>query len=226
MTTKTDNLIRGLAANVAPVRVLPPPLSRAAVWLGLSLPYLALVALLMKPSSGLGAKFSEPSFLIEQLAALATGITAAVAAFASTTPGYSRATVLAPVAPLAIWMGNLGQACIRDLSTFGAHGWSMAAHWACLPLTILVGVVPAVAMAVMLRRGAPLTPRLSTWLGGLAVAGLGNAGARWIHAFDASLIVLAWHMGAVFALSAVLASWGGYLLRWRTVTFPARPTNT
>ena len=208
MTTDTERFIRDLAANVEPVRVLPRPATRAAVWLGLSLPYLLFVVFLLRPADGLGSKFSDHPFVIEQLAAFATGVTAAVAAFATTAPGYNRAFVLAPLVPLAIWMGDLGQACLRDVRTLGSHGWSIAGHWACFPVTVLVGALPAVVMAVMLRRGAPLTPRLTTWLGALAVAGLANVGVRFVHAFDTSVIVLAWHVGAVFGVSA-LADLGG-----------------
>ena len=226
MTNDTGRLIRDLAANMKPVRALPRPSTRAVVWLGLSLPYLLFMVFLLRPADGLGSKFSDQPFLIEQLAALATGVTAAFAAFATTAPGYSRAFALAPLVPLAIWMGDLGQACLHDVRTFGAYGWSVAGHWACFPLTVLVGALPAVVMVVMLRRGAPLTPRLTTWLGALAVAGLGNVGVRFVHAFDASLIVLAWHVGAVFGVSALLALGGRHFLRWQTVTFPVRPTNT
>ena len=226
MTTDTDRLIRDLVANVEPVRPLPRPVTRAAVWLGLSLPYLLFMVFLLGPADGLGSRFSDRPFLIEQLAAFATGVTAAVAAFVTTAPGYNRAFLLAPLAPLAIWMGDLGHACVRDVSTAGAYGWYVAGHWACFPVTVLLGVLPGMVMAVMLRRGAPLTPRLTTWLGALAVAGLANVGVRFVHAFDASVIVLAWHVGAMFGASALLAAGGRHFLRWRPVTFSVRPTNT
>lgn len=226
MTTDTDRLIRDLAANVGPVRALPRPSARATVWLGLSLPYLLFMVFLLRPADGLGSTFSNQAFLIEQLAAFATAVTAAAAAFATTAPGYNRMFVLAPLVPLAIWMGDLGRACLQDVRTLGSHGWSIAGHWACFPVTVLVGAVPAVVMAIMLRRGAPLTPRLTTWLGALAVAGLANVGVRFVHTFDTSVIVLAWHVGALFGVSAWLALEGRHLLRWRTVTFPVRPTNT
>src|SRR5262249_26039312 len=77
--------------------------------------------------------------------------------------------------------------------------------------------VPAIAVAVMVRRGAPLTPHLTAALGGLAAAGLGNFGLRFFHPQDASLMVLVWQFGTGFILSA-FSSWAGrYLLYLRPV---------
>jgi hypothetical protein len=89
-------------------------------------------------------------------------------------------------------------------------------------MIVLVGAVPAIAMAIMLRRGAPLAPRVTMACGGLAAAGLGNFGLRFVHVRDASVMVLVWQCGAVFALSA-LASWvGPRLLNWPSVVAGAR----
>ncbi len=72
-------------------------------------------------------------------------------------------------------------------------------------------------MAVMLRRGAPLSPHTTTALGGLAAAGLGNFGLRLFHSQDASLMVLVWQVGTVFILTAMAAWAGHYLLNWRSI---------
>jgi len=83
-------------------------------------------------------------------------------------------------------------------------------------------MVPAIAMALMLRRGAPLTPHVSAALGGLAAAGLGNFGLRLFHPQDASIMVLVWQMGTVFVLTA-LAGWAGHLLLdWHVLLETAR----
>jgi hypothetical protein len=70
-------------------------------------------------------------------------------------------------------------------------------------------------MAVMLRRGAPLTPKITTALGGLAAAGLGNFGLRLFHPQDSSLMVLVWQMGSVLLLTLLCGMAGRLLLRWR-----------
>jgi hypothetical protein len=81
----------------------------------------------------------------------------------------------------------------------------------------LFGVAPAVVIRIMLRRGAPLTPRLTAALGGLAVAGLANAGVRIVHPEDVSIMLLVWHIGAVMALSALAGAAGRYFFNWTSL---------
>jgi hypothetical protein len=175
----------------------------------------------MSPRDDLPSKMSDVRFVIEQVAALATGITAAMAAFATVVPGHNRKLLVLPLLPLALWLGSLGQGCIQDWSRLGHQGVSLRPDWFCLPAIIFTGSVPAFIMAVMLRRGAPLTPHVTTALGGLAAAGLGNFGLRLFHPQDASVMVLFWQVGAVFIVTA-LAGWaGGYWLHWRAIVAAA-----
>ena len=207
----TNDLVRRLTAGTVQVSRLPSPEVRTARWLAVALPAVAIVVLLMSPRDDLSTKLSESRFLIEQTAAFATAVTAALAAFCMIIPGHSRWIALLPAAPLAVWLGSLGQGCIRGWS----NGLEFYPDWICFPAIILVGTVPALTMLAMLRRGAPLTPHLTVALGALAAAALGNFGLRLFHAQDASLMVLAWQFGSVALLSVLACCSGGHLLRWR-----------
>jgi hypothetical protein len=222
MTTDTEKLIERLAEAAEPVRPLSHPWMRTAAWLLVAIPYVALVVLVVSPRADLLTKALEWRYLVEQLAALATGITAAIAAFATVIPGYDRKFLFLPALPLAIWLGSLGEGCVQDWIRFGPDGLSLQPDWFCFPAIVLVGAVPAIAIAVMLRRGAPLTPHVTAALGGLAAAGLGNFGLRLFHSQDASLMVLVWQVGTVFILTAMAAWAGRYLLNWRSITATAR----
>lgn len=213
----TGRLIQTLADTAEPVRPLSRPWVRSAVWLAIAIPYLALVVYVMSPRLDLAVKLTETRYLIEQFAALATGIAAAVAAFSMTIPGYSRRVLLLPALPLAVWLGALGQGCIATWLKFGVSGLSLKPDWFCFPAIVLVGSIPAVAMVVMLRRGAPLFPYVATALGALAAAGLGNFGLRLFHPQDASLMVLVWQVGSVFILTALACCMGPFVLNWRSV---------
>ena len=213
----TEKLIERLAEVVEPVRPLPRPWIRTAAWLLVAIPYIALVVFVVSPRGDLISKASEWRYVVEQLAALATGITAATAAFGMTIPGYDRRILFLPALPLAVWLGSLGEGCIRDWIQFGPDGLSLQPDWFCFPSIVLVGAVPAIAIAAMLRRGAPLTPHLTTALGGLAAAGLGNFGLRLFHPQDASVMVLVWQVGTVFILTAIAAWAGRYLLNWHSI---------
>ena len=217
MTRDTEQLIRQLAGRANPVRPLARPYARAGVWLALSVFYIALVLLIMPARRDLSSKFYEHLFVIELLAALATGIAAAVAAFATVVPGYSRRWVMLPLLPLMIWLGSLGPGCIQELNRFGIRSLPLSHNPWCFPFIALLGATPAVAISVMLRRGAPLTPHLTAALGGLAAAGLGNVGVRIIHPEDVSVMLLVWHAGGVIALSAFAGSAGRHLLNWRSI---------
>jgi hypothetical protein len=213
--TTTDDFIRQLAARATPVRPLPAPWRRAAVWVGASLACVAGVCLLLWIWRGSLIPVTDRRFVIEQVAALLTGITAAIAAFATTVPGYSRKVVWLPVLPLAVWIATIGQSCVHDWS-FSPHGWAIAAHWGCLVVTFVAGAVPAVAIAWMLRRGAPLTPGVTMVLGGLAAGGLAHVGARFVHPFDTGIVILVWHVGAVVALCLLAQRISRRLLIWRS----------
>ncbi len=164
----------------------------------------------------------DPRFLIEQLAALLMGLTAAAAALASVVPGCRRRVLLLPLAPLSAWLAIVGFGALRDVQTFGLGGELFQADWRCVAAILAGASVPAVAMVRMLRRGAPLTPYLTAGLGGLAAAGLGNLGVCLFHPHSSSLPLLIWHAGTVVLLAA-LAAWAGpQVLRWPS---PARTSH-
>ena len=218
----TDRLIERLAGKADPVRRLAVPWVRTAVWFAIAVPYVALIVVMMRPRGDLSAKLSDFRFLLEQAAALSMGIAAAAAAFASIIPGYDRRIALLPLAPLSVWLASLGEGCVQAWMRDGAGGLSFTSDFVCIPAIALVGTLPALAMAVMLRKGAPLRPHVSAALGGLAAAGLGNFGLRLFHHQDASLMVLVWQMGTVFMLTMLIGSAGRLLLDWRPLVANVR----
>ncbi|WP_445504687.1 NrsF family protein [Microvirga sp. G4-2] len=211
---ETDGLIHQLAADATPVHPLASPWKRTGLWLAMAIPYDAFVVILMSPRPDLAMLLADPRFQVEQVAALATAILAAAAAFACTVPGRSRAICLLPIVPLAIWLASLGYGCLQDWRALGPEGLRLRIDWDCLPAASLVGIVPAIAMVVMLRRGAPLFPRVTLALAGLAVGALAQAGMQIYHVGDISLMVLVWHLGSVAALAAVAGWIGRRVLRW------------
>jgi hypothetical protein len=210
----TEQLIHELSKNVEPVRPLHRPWLRTAAWAVMAAIYLLLLIAVMSPRQDLSVRMQDPRFLIEQSAALLTGLTAAAAAFASVVPGYRRGVVLLPLLPLSIWVGTVAMGALQEYTQVGGGvlGWQL--DWACVG-TILVGAaMPAVAIQVMLQRGAPITPRLSAAFGGLAAAGMGNLGVCLFHPHSSNLILLFWHCGTVLVLTALAGIAGRHVLRW------------
>src|SRR5258708_7605978 len=196
VTMDTVELIRLLADGCEPVRPLPRPWTRTAEWLAVALLYVLLVVFVVSPRPDLAAKIFDWRFVVEQIPALATGIAAAVAAFTTVIPGYNRKFLTMPFLSLSIWFGTLGHAYVqdnlRDWIRPGSSALPLHPDWYCFPAIVLVGLVPAIAMTMMLRRSAALRLHLTAALGGLAAAALGNFGVRLFCPQAAGSILLVW----------------------------------
>lgn len=210
---RTDELILELASKPARTRRLAPPWRRAALWLMVSAFYMAIV-IILRPVGFSGAGFSDPRFVIEQIATLTTAVTAAIAAFCSIVPGYDRRWLLLPIAPLLIWLAALGESCVHDWLDWGSTGLQVHNDWACLPVAAILGAVPALAILLMLRRGAPLVPHASLALGAIAVGAVTNFALRLFHYGDATIMVLVWHVGVATVFALVAGLIGGQVLKW------------
>ena len=169
----------------------------------------------VRPPAARPAKSIVPLPGAVNFADVAERINAAVVNIdAATRAGHGRRIVFLPVLALGLWLVTVGQGCVRDLASQGAAGWFIGAHWPCLVATLVVGAGPVAALVLMLRRGAPLAPRLTAVLGGIAAAGLANFVVRFVHAADASVIVLVWHLGAVGIVIGTATASGHRLFQW------------
>ncbi len=213
---KTEDLAERLARDVTSVRPLRRPWIRAALWsLGASL-YLGLLTLLMTSNDDLAANATGQRFIIQQLAAIATGVSAAAGAFVSIVPGYSRRALLLPAAAATAWLASILLGVPREWNEAGLAGLALQREWACVVTIVLGGALPALGLVLMLRRGAPLTPRLTTGLSVLAAAGLANVVARISNSHPSSIAVLVWHGSTVLALFCIAAGIGRSVLTWST----------
>lgn len=206
----TDNLIRDLAATAAPVRRLPQPALRALAWFGIAVPYVVLVALAMRPRADLVIVLQDPAFLANILGGAAVAVVAAAAAFASSVPGYGAwRRMLLMLVPLGwfAWFG--GRAVLTDVAAPAA-----AVGWQCMLSLLVFAGVPVIAMALLLRRAAPLTPGRTLVYGALAAGAIADVGARICHNTD-GVGHLVWHVGAVALLAGAAASVAPKALRWR-----------
>ncbi|NYS23887.1 DUF1109 family protein [Rhodobacteraceae bacterium 2376] len=191
------------------------PLRRAMTWAVIALAFGAAMVWAIGPRPDLAERVSDARFLLEQGAALATGVAAAIAALALTIPGAPMLLRLLPVIPAAVWVGTLSLGCLRDWAQMGAAGVRITPDPACFVYIALIGSLPALVLLMMLRRGVPLAPRWTTLLAGLAAAGIGNFALRFFHTQDAALMVLVWQVGSVAVLALLAGLAGRILLPWR-----------
>ena len=212
MTPSTDDLIHQLSSGLAPAPPLRRPFLRAAAWAAGAFIYVAVVVLWMTPADGAAGR--GLLFTFQQLAALTTAITAAAAAFSMTIPGRGRAAMLVAIAMGSAWAGLVLAGCIQDWMAAGRAGIVLRTDWPCVVGIPLTGLVPGIALAVMLRRGAPIAPRATTALGALGVASLASLGMCVAQPHERDIIVLVWH-GATIAVVTVLAAIAGRsILHW------------
>jgi hypothetical protein len=213
----TEQLIEDLTRDARAVRPLGRPWRRTATWAAAGFVYLALLVAIMPVRGDLAVRLQDPRFLVEQLAALLMGLTAAAAAFATSIPGHRRTILWIPVIALVVWLGSVLTGVAQDASRFGGE-IAFEADWGCVGTILLGATVPAVVMALMIRRGAPLTPRVTAALAALAAVGFGNAGICVFHPHASNLVVLLWHCGTVLLITAIVGVAGAHLLRWPAAT--------
>jgi hypothetical protein len=208
----TEDLIRRLGDNLGPVRPLAPPWRRAAAWLACAVAYLGAVALIAwargRSLEGAGADVAQQSALI------ATAVSASFAAFASVVPPADRRVLGIPVVPGMLVMAALGWGCVLDIQQ-GTLGLGRETDWPCVVSISLGGTLLWALGIAMLRRGAPMTPRVSSLLAGVAAFSIANIEACLSRSHTFAVTVLVWHGMTTALLVMAFAQAGRGLLIWK-----------
>jgi hypothetical protein len=214
----TDELIAALIADLKPVRRLLPPAWRLVGWLAMSIPVTALLVATMRIRPDLAVKLSDPVFMTEQLASLATALIAGWSALVAGVPGEARWKMWTPVAPLALWIASLGHQCWDEWVRLGINGMVFHPDFMCVPAIAMISAVPSLFMVLAIRRGARVRNSAAVLWGSLAAAALANVGLRMFHTEDAALMVIVWQFGSVLLLMALAMLLRNYLVpkKWST----------
>ncbi len=215
---KTDELIDRLGRDVTVARPLPAPGIRTAVWMVWAVSYLVVVAVMMFAVMSSAGVTPTPLYLVQQGAALVTGILAARAALASVIPGSNDRVWVLPAIGVATWAAALLWAGVLDLQASGTLGMTSQSDWPCVASMTVGGLLVGAPLAWMLRRGAPLTPNLTVGLAALAALSVANIEACLTRPHAFALTVLLWHGGTVAAIATLCALMGHRWLRWPDMT--------
>ena len=185
----TDQLIETLTANLQPVKPLRKPGLRAALWTAFATAVIAVIAAVGGSRADLTHAFTEASFLVPLAGSWLTGVTAAVAAFEVSLPDRSRRWLWLPVVPVLLWGSGFAVSCFTNWGDIPGS-LELLPESACL-LTIVVTSAALIAVLLpMLRRVKTLRPRLTAWLGFLAVAGFADTAHLLVHTEQDSLLAL------------------------------------
>jgi hypothetical protein len=208
----TEQLIDRLAADLAPVEPLPSPARRSAAFMLGAAAYVALLTLaIARP--GVASRGVDLSVLVPQVIALAASLLAVRAAFASVVPGQRRSTLVWAAIGMLAWVAA---SAISAFATSVQHEPVLTARhelW-CVGLILAGGAPLVVALAAMLRRGAPLSPITTGALCALAVGSLANVAACIWRPHPDAVSALFWHGGAIVALVLACMAGAPFVLSW------------
>lgn len=192
-----DPLIQGLAADLRPVRRLPPPMVRTSIWLGI----VAVVTLIFASFADLTAierrLTAAPDMWLAVIGSTLTAALATLAAFQLSVPGRRTIWALLPMPSALVWVSASGLGCLRTWLVPGTHAASLAEAKDCFLFIVALSLPLSAILILMLRRGYSLQPNLMGAIGGLAVAAASATLLNFFHRYDAAATDLMVHAAAV-----------------------------
>ncbi len=204
-----DELIRGLAAELQPVRRLPPPLFRALAWLAV----LVALAIALAAFANLDAVWQRisaaPDLWLAVVGSTLTAVLAAIAAFELSLPDAPRAWALLPLPAALLWVGASGFGCLRVWIAPQSHVAVMSEARDCLMFIVFLSVPLSALLLLMLRRAYPLYPGLTATIEGLSVAAAAATLLNFFHPYDAAATDLVVHAVAVALVVVANRLFGG-----------------
>ena len=135
-----DQLIHDLAANLRPVRRLPPPLFRALAWLAV----VVALAIALAAFANLDAVWQRisaaPDLWLAVIGSTLTAILAAIAAFELSVPDAPRAWAALPLPAALLWVAASGFGCLRGWVAPQSHVAVMSETRDCLMFIVFLSV--------------------------------------------------------------------------------------
>ncbi len=208
-STPDDRLIRGLAADLKPVRRLPSPLLRAFGWLAVVAALAAGLASFADLNAVWDRIIAAPDMWLAVTGSTLTAVLAAIAAFELSLPDASRGWALLPLPAVLLWIAASGFGCLRSWIIPGNDVAALGDSRYCLIFIVALSVPLSALLLLMLRRAFPLYPGMMAAIGGLAVAAAAATLLNFFHPYDAAATDLAVHASAVAIVVAANRVLGG-----------------
>jgi hypothetical protein len=191
-----EHLRAAIAANLTPVRPLPPPALRAALLLpvGVLLLFAAPLIFDFRDLDALGWRWSIAASSVEMLA----GIGVVMLALREAIPGRAASSRVMSALAAGVAVLFIG----ITLASWQASPVSLRGHWweisgICLVMSA-ASALPAVALSsVLIVRAFPLRPALAGGVAGFGSGLMADAGWRLFCHFSEPAHVVAAHFGGV-----------------------------
>jgi hypothetical protein len=214
VAASTERLIEILAREALPVRPLPSPARRAALWL-LGAGAVAGASILAFADLHDFARRADWKLVTETVAAALTGVAAVLAAFHLSIPGRPRFWALLPLPPFLAWLASSGLNCWRHWITYGPDGSHLGESAECFHFILGVSLPLLLSLLYLLRRALPLTPIRVAALGGLGVAGIAAFILQFFHRFDVTFMDLGGQVLGIAAVAGLASAWESLSARRR-----------
>jgi hypothetical protein len=208
-----EGIIRSLAADLEPVRPLPPPGVRALIWLAVVVAAgFGLAAIADRPAV-MARLEAAPDMWLAAAGAALTMVLAAIAAFELSMPDRNPLWALLPLPPALLWIAASGAGCLRTWLVPDTHAAVLDDSKDCILFILAVSVPLSVLLLAMLRRAYPLRPGLAAAIAGLASAAAAATLLNLFHPYDASATDLVVHVAAVGLVVIANRAYGGRMLQ-------------
>jgi len=213
---RTDELIRKLAAESGPVRRLPSTPRRFLTWLAVAAVCMvpAVFWIGLRPDSAQIA--AQPAFLLRSTFLLLLAGLASGAVLIASIPGAERSATARRGVVLALvgWLGMLAAAAFLGWIQGRPDALQAGPGLGCSRDVLLLGLLPGIALFLMVGRAAPVRPGLCGALALLAAFALGALATDLVCAADMPLHLLLWHYSPVLAAGLLGVVLGKKLLKW------------
>ncbi len=194
MNTDHSALIETLVADLQPRRKPGQLAPRLAAWYVGAVLFVIVVALVAGLRPDLAARLQRIDEWLGLLAALATGLAAALALAGTRRGGIAW---WLPLPPLGIWIASLGAGCYGDVVRLGPEGLRLGTSFHCTMVIVAMSVPLAAGLALAAGRAPALRRPTGLVLAALATAAISAAGLSLFHRLDTALMTLVWHLGTV-----------------------------
>ena len=205
---RTEDLIADLAGRATPVRPLPSPGARALAWFAIAGASAGAGVAVFGARPNVDSLLSEWDFLLAAILALATAWLGALGALILAIPGAERTLALraAAIAVIGLWLAMLGSSV-----ALAGKGLSGVSHWyICFIRVLAIGLIPAVAIVVMLRRALPLRTGWANALAMLGASAMGAFAIQFICPLTDAGHALIGHLGPVVVAGLTAAAIGSW----------------
>lgn len=196
---KTEDLISSLSSDLTSVTVLESPMKRFIRWCCVAVASLLVGIAFIGLRDNFGMAVKDFMWWMNTLFMTFIAFSSAVSAFVLSAPGMDQSFLLR-------WMpifSLLGWGIAFFFGIFQQTTPDAGAGLLCIRDMIVIGVIPGVALFVMVIQGVVFKRPLAGIYCFLAIAGLGSLGTQFICASDSPLHLLVWHFLPVFVLGLI-----------------------